>query len=82
MSFIIKLPKIIAKIGIKKNTGPKVETNPKRKTEPEVKMECKLQASLFITLKFTDLDYTDLARVNPNIEVLKRFFLFNIILLV
>ena len=54
MFFIIKLPRKIAKIEIKKNIEPKIKTDLKTKAEPKVKIEFKLRASLSIILKLAD----------------------------
>lgn len=61
--------------------APRVKTDPKTKVKARVKVKLGLLASSSIHLEFFVRNHINLGQIEPNMEFLKRFFLFSIILL-
>ena len=82
LSIITFSRKIIRiKIGTKIGMGLKLELNTKTKAKLEIRVELGLLTNLSTILESTNLDYIYFNKKKPNTMFLKRFFLFDNILL-
>ena len=79
MTFIIRLPEKIARIGVKVEVRPKIRVEPKTKVKFKIKAEFRLLISSPAMLESINLDYIDFDKTKLNAEFVRIIFLCNFV---